>query len=180
MSNSNIPYMNNDEIIDLVTYINRDTEMLEIGGGNSTIFLSKIVKKLVTIEHDENWSKTIKSEMEKSNFNSNWELHVVKPSWKQSHPFSPAEEGQFLNYTNFILSLPNEQFDVILVDGRDRVKCAENSILKLKKNGILLIHDFWNREKYHSILNLEELELIKDTNSYIIPSSNTLAAFKKK
>ena len=175
-----LPYMNNDEIVDLITYINRDTEMLEIGGGNSAIFLSKIVKKLVTIEHDENWSKTIKSEMEKSNFNSNWELHVVKPSWKQSHPFSPAEEGQFLTYTNFILSLPNEQFDVILVDGRDRVKCAENSILKLKKNGILLIHDFWNREKYHSILNLEELELIKDTNSYIIPSSNTLAAFKKK
>jgi predicted O-methyltransferase YrrM len=172
--------MNNEEIVDLVTYINRDTEMLEIGGGNSTIFLSKIVKKLVTIEHDENWSRTIKSEMEKSNFTSNWELHVVKPNWNQLHPFSPAEEGQFINYTNFILSLPDEQFDVILVDGRDRVQCVKNSISKLKKNGVLLIHDFWNREKYHSILDLNELDLIVDTNSYVNTSSNTLAAFKKK
>jgi predicted O-methyltransferase YrrM len=172
--------MNNEEIVDLVTYINRDTEMLEIGGGNSTIFLSKIVKKLVTIEHDENWSRTIKSEMEKSNFSSNWELHVVKPNWNQLHPFSPAEEGQFINYTNFILSLPDEQFDVILVDGRDRVQCVKNSISKLKKNGVLLIHDFWNREKYHSILDLNELDLIVDTNSYVNPSSNTLASFKKK
>jgi predicted O-methyltransferase YrrM len=171
--------MNNEEIVDLVTYINRDTEMLEIGGGNSTIFLSKIVKKLVTIEHDENWSRTIKSEMEKSNFTSNWELHVVKPNWNQLHPFSPAEEGQFINYTNFILSLPDEQFDVILVDGRDRVQCVKNSISKLKKNGVLLIHDFWNREKYHSILDLNELDLIVDTNSYVNTSSNTLAAFKK-
>lgn len=38
MTKTNIPYMNNQEIVDLVTYINRDTEMLEIGGGNSTIF----------------------------------------------------------------------------------------------------------------------------------------------
>jgi len=180
MMKTNIPYMNNEEIVDLVTYINRDTEMLEIGGGNSTIFLSKIVKKLVTIEHDENWSRTIKSEMEKSNFSSNWELHVVKPNWNQLHPFSPAEEGQFINYTNFILSLPDEQFDVILVDGRDRVQCVKNSISKLKKNGVLLIHDFWNREKYHSILDLNELDLIVDTNSYVNPSSNTLASFKKK
>ena len=43
-----LPYMTNDEIVDLVSYITKDTEMLEIGGGNSTIFLSKFVTQTTT------------------------------------------------------------------------------------------------------------------------------------
>lgn len=52
--NKFLPYMNSDEISDLVTYIDRECDMLEVGGGNSTLFFSRIVKRLVTIEHIEN------------------------------------------------------------------------------------------------------------------------------
>lgn len=173
-----LPFMTNDEIVDLVSYITRDTEMLEIGGGNSTVFLSKYVKKLVTIEHDSEWSKIIQNNMKNSLVD--WTLHVVEPNWPQSHPFQPAEEGQFDNYVNFITSLNNEQFDVILIDGRDRVRCSVESIPKLKKEGVLLVHDFWNRKKYHVLLENKELELIEDSNSYRKIENNTLVAFKKK
>jgi len=76
--------------------------------------------------------------------------------------------------------LDDNQFDVILVDGRDRVRCALQSIPKLKKNGIMLIHDFWNREKYHVLLDNNELDLIVDSNSYNKTTNNTLVALKKK
>jgi predicted O-methyltransferase YrrM len=152
--------------------------MLEIGGGNSTLFFSKIVKRLVTIEHNKEWSDKISNDI-KSISKCDWSIHVVEPSFPQSHPFQPSEPGQFDNYINFISNLEKDQFDVILIDGRDRVRCTIASIPLLKKGGILLIHDFWNRPKYHSVLQLSELELIKDTNSYI-NSENTLAAFKKK
>ena len=169
--------MTNDEIVDLVSYITKDTEMLEIGGGNSTIFLSKLVKRLVTIEHDLKWSKSITESLK--NLNVNWELHVIEPNWPQLHPFYPAENGQFTNSVNFISTLSDNQFDVVLIDGRDRVKSTLASIPKLKVGGILLIHDFWNREKYHTLLNTPELQLIVDSNSYVNLVTNTLAAFKK-
>jgi predicted O-methyltransferase YrrM len=172
-----LPYMTNDEIVDLVSYITKDTEMLEIGGGNSTIFLSKLVKRLVTIEHDLKWSKSIKESLK--DLNINWQLHVVEPNWPQQHPFHPAENGQFTNYVNFISTLSDNQFDVVLIDGRDRVKSSLASIPKLKVGGILLIHDFWNREKYHSLLSEPKLQLIVDSNSYFNLNTNTLAAFKK-
>ena len=172
-----LPYMTNDEIVDLVSYLTRDTEMLEIGGGNSTIFLSKLVKRLVTIEHNFEWSKTIENMMKNSDVD--WTLHVVEPNWSQIHPFHPAENGQFTNYVNFISTLSDNQFDVVLIDGRDRVKSTLASIPKLKVGGILLIHDFWNREKYHTLLNTPELQLIVDSNSYVNLVTNTLAAFKK-
>lgn len=172
-----LPYMTNDEIVDLVSYITKDTVMLEIGGGHSTVFLSNIVKKLTTIEHNLIWSKTIKKLMEQNN--SDWQMYVVQPNWPQSHPFQPAEKGQFNNYVDFISTLPDNQYDVILIDGRDRIKCSIASIPKLKVGGVLLIHDFWNRQKYHSLLDISELQLIVDSNSYFNLETNTLAAFKK-
>lgn len=108
-----------------------------------------------------------------------WKIHVIEPNFSQTHPFQPAEPGQFDNYINFISNLEKDQFDVILIDGRDRVRCTIASIPLLKKGGVLLIHDFWNRPKYHSVLQLPELELIRDNNSYI-NSENTLVALRKK
>jgi predicted O-methyltransferase YrrM len=173
-----IPYMNSNEIVDLTTYLHRDCEMLEIGGGNSTLFFSRIVKRLVTVEHNKEWSDKISNDM-KSFSKCDWSLYVIEPSFPQSHPFQPAEPGQFDDYVNFISNLEKNQFDVILVDGRDRVRCAIASIPLLRKDGILIIHDFWNRPKYHSVLQLHELELIKDDNSFE-NTENTLVAFKKK
>lgn len=172
-----LPYMNNTEIVDLISYITKDTEMLEIGGGHSTIFLSKFVKRLVTIEHNSEWSKSIQDSLK--NFNVDWTLYLIEPNWPQKHPFCPAEDGQFTNYVNFISTLSDNQFDVVLIDGRDRVKCSLASIPKLKVGGILLVHDFWNRKKYHSLIDVPELELIVDSNSYSNLESNTLVAFVK-
>lgn len=172
-----LPYMSHREIIDLVSYLDRDTEMLEIGGGNSTVFFSRIVKRLVTVEHNLEWSESIKKKMEGSK--CNWEIHTIEPNWPQVHPFNPAEEGQFDNYVNFISSLPEDQFDLALIDGRDRVRSFSAAITKVKKRGILLIHDFWNREKYHSLLDINSLELIFDSNSYGTDVDNTLAAFRR-
>ncbi len=170
--------MNAKEISDLITYLHRDCVMLEVGGGNSTLFFSRIVKRLVTIEHNKEWSDRLSNEM-KSFAKCDWEIHTIEPEIPQSHPFEPAQPGQFDNYVNFISNLEKEQFDVILIDGRDRVRCTIASIPLLKRGGILILHDFWNRPKYHSILNFKELELIKDDNSFE-NLENTLVAFRKK
>ena len=167
--------MTTDEIVDLVCYLDRDSDVLEIGGGGSTIFISRIVKKLITIEHSLEWAGKIKIEMSNLPKKADWEIHTIPPSWSQVHPFHPAEPGQFDSYVEFISSLEKESFDVILVDGRDRVRCFESSVPLLKKGGVILVHDFWNREKYHSMLNIPGVSLIIKEKS----SSNTLAAFVK-
>ena len=49
-------------------------------------------------------------------------------------------------YSSSILNEKRE-FEIILIDGRDRVRCAKNSVMRLKENGII-IWDNSDREVY--------------------------------
>ncbi|MCZ9877131.1 hypothetical protein OFP88_13935 [Brachyspira hyodysenteriae] len=57
-----------------------------------------------------------------------------------------------------------------MIDGRFRVACVLNTILNCNKNIKIIIHDFFNREEYHILLNY------LDT----IEKSNSLGVFKIK
>jgi predicted O-methyltransferase YrrM len=174
----NLPYMNYEEICHLTTYISRDTNLLEIGCGSSTLYFSKIVNSIVSIEHDKKWSEQIAKEL---NYKAKckWKIHLISPNFPQTHTFQPAQPGQFENYLKFIKNLDADQFDVILVDGRDRVNSAVSSMHSLKSGGILIMHDFWYRPRYHSLLKNQEIELIEEYNSFG-KNDNTLAVFRKK
>jgi predicted O-methyltransferase YrrM len=163
MTEDEMPYMNESEIVHLMKYIDRETSLLEIGGGGSTIFLSKFVKRLVTVEHNKQYATELFKIL--GTIRDNWTLHIAEPNFPQQHPFQPAQPGQFDRYINHIRSL-DEVFDVILVDGRDRVRSVEASLSKLKIDGYMIIHDFWNRPKYHTILNLPQLKLVTESNSF--------------
>jgi predicted O-methyltransferase YrrM len=160
---NSIPYMNEIEIVHMMKYIDRNVELLEIGGGGSTMFFSKFVKKITTIEHNKSYSEMLFSALHK--YRKNWELHLVEPNFPQQHPFQPAQSGQFDNYIKSIQEIDGK-FDVILIDGRDRVRSVNASVDKLKTNGYMIIHDFWNRPKYHSVLNHPKLKLITEPNSF--------------
>jgi hypothetical protein len=164
MSDNKIPYMNDTEIVHLMKYINRNTQLLEIGGGGSTIFLSKFVKRIVTVEHNKEWGGRLVNILQKNRQN-NWTLHIAEPNFPQQHPFQPAQPGQFDKYINHIKSL-EDTFNVVLIDGRDRVRAVEATVDKLKRGGYMIIHDFWNRPKYHSVLNIPELKLVTEENSF--------------
>jgi hypothetical protein len=50
-------------------------------------------------------------------------------------------------------------WDTVLVDGRFRLACIANVLLSESRDAVILVHDFWNRNQYHPILNhLDVLE----------------------
>jgi len=60
--------------------------------------------------------------------------------------------------------------DVILVDGRFRVACALNALLHAPPDSTILVHDFWNRPRYHLLLDFFD---VRDR-------ADTLGEFRKK
>ena len=177
IDNNSIPYMNETEIVHLMKYVDRETSLLEIGGGGSTVFLSKFVRRIVTVEHNKEWATKLFSTLGTNR--SNWTLHIAEPNFPQQHPFQPAQPGQFDRYINHIKSL-DEVFDVVLVDGRDRVRSVEATVDKLKTGGYMIIHDFWNRQKYYSVLDHPKLKLITESNSFPqVEIKDTIVILKK-
>ncbi|KFJ42920.1 FkbM family methyltransferase [Francisella philomiragia] len=102
--------------------LNENMDIFEYGSGNSTLWYGERVKSVISVEHDENWFEKIKSSMPR-NVTINYQELIYGG-----------------NYSKFSSSL-NIKFDIVIVDGRDRVNCVKNAINSIKENGIIVLDD---------------------------------------
>lgn len=116
-------------VIDVIKkHLNDTLNVFEWGMGNSTLFWSQYVNEVISVDHDQKWYQRMK-EIEPQNADCRW----VK-----------LEYGG--DYCKEIYNTDIE-FDIIMIDGRDRVRCAMNAVDKLKSNGVI-IWDNTEREFY--------------------------------
>jgi predicted O-methyltransferase YrrM len=123
-----IPWMTYPAISFLEKRIKNGMEVFEYSCGNSTFWWAKRVKKLISCEHDREWyQKMVKL------IPANVELYQIDLEYGGAYSRKVSE------YTR--------AFDVIVLDGRDRVNCAKNCLNALTKNGVI-IWDNSDRESY--------------------------------
>jgi hypothetical protein len=102
--------------------LNKQLSIFEYGSGSSTLFYAKHVKRVVSVEHDQAWfNKIVKSKPQNAEM-----------------IFSKLERGG--EYARKAASL-EEKFDIIIVDGRDRVNCCINSVSALSATGVIVLDD---------------------------------------
>lgn len=107
---------------------NTSFKVFEYGSGNSTLWFAPKVKSMLSVEHDKVFFDLKKNE--------------ISALSNVAYECIPLEEG----YSAKILEFTNE-FDIIVIDGRDRVACAKNCINALKEDGIV-IWDNSDRTEY--------------------------------
>lgn len=110
--------------------LHQGLNIFEFGAGSSTQWFAKRVKSVTSVEHDKQWFNNIKA-IAADNIN----IH-----------FQTLEYGG--EYSHFAQRC-NKLFDVIMVDGRDRVNCIFNACCQLTESGVLVLDDA-EREKYQS------------------------------
>lgn len=164
------PWMHDDQIEIIKSYLFKNHTMLEYGSGGSTFHFSKFVKKYISIEHDENWFNKLKENKIKENV----ELHLCKPNNKIKLPVWIGKEEDFLNYINLVDELSYKHYDIVLIDGRARKFCAKKILNYINENSIVFVHDYFERERYHEIENY--YYLINEHRD----AKQSLAVFKKK
>ena len=102
--------------------------LFEFGSGYSTLFYSRFVNDVVSVEYDRAWFETIQK---------NAPINVS---------FCLQSNDVDGLYCRTICNV-NRQFDVVIVDGRDRVNCVKQSIPCLTPKGVILLDDS-QREEY--------------------------------
>jgi SAM-dependent methyltransferase len=117
-----IPWMTYPFIDFISDRLRPDMEIFEYGSGNSTLWFADRVKRVDAIEHDEKWYKIMKQRIP-----NNVNLYFIKLDY----------DGE---YSRFPLNL-NKKYDIIIIDGRDRVNCIKISIKCLKPEGVIVLDD---------------------------------------
>ncbi len=133
-----LPWISLSAIKFLKKYLNDKMVVFEWGSGGSTLFFSRLVSKIVSIESHLYWFDLVKSEIERKNI-INVDLKYREGSFDSKSKFMESD---------YFKSFPEESFDLILVDGYDvqafvRPACFYLSEKYIKKGGVIILDDSW-------------------------------------
>jgi len=131
---SELPWMNYQVINFLKERLQNDLNLFEYGSGYSTMFYARLVKSVISVEYDKNW------------------LNLMKTKVPGNVTLVYQEKDIDKNYCRAIKEF-NQDFDVVIVDGRDRVNCVKHSIDKLSNKGVIILDDS-SRDRYTQAFDL--------------------------
>ncbi|NJL84701.1 MAG: class I SAM-dependent methyltransferase [Chloroflexaceae bacterium] len=128
-----IPWMNYAAIAFWEETPKKEFILFEFGSGYSTIFFARLVNKVTSVEYDRAWFQTVEAKIP-----DNATLIFKEKDIDGAYCRSIQET--------------NQQYDIIIVDGRDRVNCVKQSISVLTPNGAIALDDS-QREKYQPAID---------------------------
>lgn len=131
------PLMHEHEYKFIERYLKREDVLLEYGAGNSTLYFSDFVKKLISLEHDVDYYNQIKKCIDGYGAD-NVELYHVEPTIKDT---KVKRYDQLKDYIEFPVK-KEFKFNKILIDGRARKECALFLSDHISDKDIVFIHDF--------------------------------------
>lgn len=102
--------------------LNKNMVMFEYGSGNSTLYYSSFVKEVHTVEHDRQWFEKILQ---------------VKPNNTHIKNIDLIYGGEYSRAS----LINNVKYDIVIVDGRDRVNSMVNSIDSIGDSGVIVLDD---------------------------------------
>lgn len=123
-----IPWMNFAVIQILEERLKNDQRLFEYGSGYSTSFYARRVKSVTSVEYDKSW------------------YEKIKPTVPENVRLIFKEKDQDGDYCRVITST-DDLYDVVVIDGRDRVNCLKQSLRALSSTGVIILDDS-SRDSY--------------------------------
>lgn len=102
--------------------LNKKIDLFEFGAGNSTFWYAQRVNTVCSVENNLQWFNQIKNQLP-----NNATIYYQELIYGE-------------DYGNFPKIL-DKKFNMIIVDGRDRVNCMKNSLNSLTDDGIIVLDD---------------------------------------
>lgn len=114
--------------------LHKQMDVFEYGSGNSTRWYASKVKSILAVEHDKSWYEFVKNQLPNN-------ATVVYRSLEDIEAYTHEISQKGLSYS------------IVIVDGRQRVKCVEAAIPYLTTDGVI-VFDNPERPNYQPAFDL--------------------------
>lgn len=161
------PHMLPEEMACFARYAAEAQQYLEFGCGGSTVAAAIAgARRIDSVESDAEWIAKCEEapELAPRVADGTMRFHHVEigpvRGWgrPRGDAFAVKWPSYYLDVWTKLENLP----DVVLIDGRFRVACALQALLRCEDGATILFHDFWNRRGYHVVLDFtDEVERAK-------------------
>jgi hypothetical protein len=123
---SRLPWLPFRVIERLEKHLTNESRVFEFGGGGSTLWFADRVGEVVTVEHDDDWFRA---------------LNEAVSGRDNCQVLYRAADDDFTEYVGAIADFADGYFDVVLVDGRNRIRCLRSAMGKVRPGGLLILDD---------------------------------------
>ena len=157
------PWLGEKAIKMLESIITIDTTILETGAGSSSLWFAEKAHSVISFEHKYDWGIAVREEAAKRNL-TNLKVHI-----DPGYPKEGLEKIPMM-------------FDLIVIDGRGRVKSLISTHKKLRSGGYMVL-DNSNRARYAPALEFLERQgwPRRDIASKVLPENkNGFTSFWRK
>ena len=128
-------------------YLNKDSVVFEYGIGGSTLWFADRVKAVHCVDNDKLWINKVSNALKKDG-KKNVVINYKLLGPDSGYPIHKASEL----YVNTI-AISGLKYDLILIDGRERVQCVKAALNYIKEDGLLVCDNF-ERERYEEARTL--------------------------
>ena len=157
--------MHEEEKVLLKNVLQNSSKHLEFGLGGSTIFsLIETRAEIHSVDTNKEWMNFMKKyRIVKNNLNKRLHIHYINigPTKSWGFPVDEQYKNKFPDFSSQIFKeIGNlNSIDSVLIDGRFRIACALQTILKCSqnKNFKILFHDYSIRQEYKIIEKFLEI-----------------------
>ncbi|HTG55107.1 MAG TPA: hypothetical protein VL943_02475 [Niabella sp.] len=125
-----IPWFTYPSVVFLDKRIQKGLKIFEYGSGASSLYFQAKGAALYSVEYDNAWFEKLKPSIKEPN-------KIFSVSYSKESPDAYVEA----------IDIPGIHFDIVVVDGRARVKCCKKAVDSLNATGILILDDS-ERERY--------------------------------
>lgn len=131
-SHPGLPWLAPQTVEFLSMYLQPTDIGLEFGAGRSTLWFSKRVDHLTSVEHNPVWVEKVHQALENANITNVSLIHAPKSA-------ADLPGGENSEYVHSVDQFTPESLDFVLVDGIYRGQCARRVLSLIKSHGILII-----------------------------------------
>lgn len=149
-----VPFLTMDAIKFMNTLVRPGIRVLEIGGGNSSLWFLERGVNLTTYEHDEEWGKMVMNEVKTNRelyHEERFNLQIMKGS----------------ETLNSLMKLNDKHFDIILIDSMNeytrRTECLKAAKEKVKEGGWIVLDNSDNPANWAADEMMKDKEMTRFT-----------------